>query len=57
MQKVTSEKVIQSLTSKKILEKNSFNVILTDFGLELVDKLFKGKNDNKIQNSIFQSNY
>ncbi len=43
MQKVTSEKTIQSLISKKILEDNSLYVILTGFGLDLVDKLFRGK--------------
>ena len=42
MQKVTSEKAIQSLISKKILEDNSLYVILTGFGLEIVDKLFRG---------------
>lgn len=43
MQKVTSEKTIQSLISKRILEDNSLYVILTSLGLELVDKLFRGK--------------
>ena len=43
MQKVTSEKAIQSLISKRILEDNSLYVILTSLGLELVDKLFRGK--------------
>ncbi len=42
MQKVTSEKTIQSLISKRILEDNSLYVILTGFGLEIVDKLFRG---------------
>lgn len=43
IQKVTSEKTIQSLISKRILEDNSLYVILTSLGLELVDKLFRGK--------------
>lgn len=43
MQKVTSEQTIQSLISKRILEDNSLYVILTSLGLELVDKLFRGK--------------
>lgn len=45
MQKVTSEKAIQSLNSKRILEDNSLYVILTGFGLEFVDKLFRKKYD------------
>ena len=48
MQKVTSEKAIQSLISKNILNETTFNVILTSFGLEIVDKLFRRTYENKI---------
>lgn len=44
MQRVTSEKAIQNLVTKKIVSDSSGYISLTnDLGLELVDELFRSK--------------
>lgn len=43
MQKVTSEKAIQSLVGKKVLLEHYDNVSLTALGLKVVDELFRGE--------------